>query len=119
MRKLFLVAVILLSSFALSYAQMPEPEEIAKQQTEWVKTFLTLNADQTAKVDSIFLVYTKKQFALFEEANGDFGSIGEKFQQLNTEQETALGKVLSKEQLETYKKKSQERMEQMMGGGGF
>jgi hypothetical protein len=119
MKKLFLVAVILLSSFTLSHAQMPEPAEIAKQNIEWVKTFLTLNADQTTKVEAIFLEFTKKQFALFEEANGDFGSIGEKFQALQTEQETALGKVISKEQLETYKKKYQERMEAMMGGGGF
>jgi hypothetical protein len=116
MKKLFLVAAILLSSFALSHAQFPEtPEAAAKQNVEWVKTFLTLNADQTTKVEAIFLDFSKKQFAIFESGDFDF----EQFQKLQADQETALGKVISKEQLETYKKKYQERMEALMGGGGF
>jgi Spy/CpxP family protein refolding chaperone len=116
MKKLLLVAVILLSSVALSHAQRPEtPEAAAKQNMEWVKTFLTLNDDQTPKVEAIFLDSSKKMFAIFE--SGDFDI--EKFQKLLAEQDTALGKVLTKEQLETYKKKFQERMEAMRGGGGF
>jgi hypothetical protein len=109
MKKLFLVAVILLSSVVLSHAQIPDLEEIVKQNVDWVKTFLTLTSDQTDQVSSIFLIYTQKQFTVFEQTNGDFSKIEEKFQQLNTEQDAALGKVLSKEQLDIYKKKFQEK----------
>lgn len=85
-----------------------DPAETAKRQTEWMKTELKLTDKQVAPVDSINLVYAKKQGELFQNRDGDREARRQAMTDLNTKKEAALGKVLTKEQLETYKKRVQE-----------
>jgi Spy/CpxP family protein refolding chaperone len=125
MKKFVFVAVLLLSMTTLTFAQFPgggtplSPEESAKRNTERMTTDLKLTPDQVAKVDSLNLVFAKRQTALFEKAQGgDRSQMRDEMQKLNTEREAAYAKVLTKDQLETYKKLQQERRGNR-GGGGF
>jgi hypothetical protein len=114
--KKFLFVAFLLSASTVMFAQNQggqrqfDPAESAKRQTEWMKTELKLTAKQVAPVDSINLVYAKKQAELFQNRDGDREQRRQAMTELNTKKEAALSKVLTKEQLETYKKQAQERM---------
>ncbi|GHT50235.1 hypothetical protein FACS189440_17290 [Bacteroidia bacterium] len=128
MKKFLFTAVLLLSMVTLTFAQGPgggnrlTPEESAKRQTEWMKTELKLTADQVVKVDSINLVFAKRQAELFQKAQngGDRTQMREDFQKLAEEQAKALELVLTKEQMEAYKKRleTQRANRGNRGGGG-
>ncbi|GHT07659.1 hypothetical protein FACS189426_01490 [Bacteroidia bacterium] len=125
MKKFVFIAVLLLSMSTLTFAQFPgggtppTPEESAKRNTERMTTELKLTPEQVVKVDSINLVFAKRQTELFQKAQGgDRSQMREEMQKLNTEREAAYAKVLTKEQLETYKKGVAERRANR-GGGGF
>ena len=113
MKKSLLLAVLLFTAFTISYAQggrqQSTPEERAKRTTEWMKTELKLTQEQVVQVDSINLDYAKKQQALRDDAKGDRSKIREAMTTLTKERETAFAKVLTKEQMEAYKKKVSER----------
>jgi len=140
MKKLLMAAVLLCASTVI-FAQNQErrggnrqfnPEEFAKRQTEWMKTELKLTDKQTKQVDSINLVYAKKQQELFPPRQNDAdGSQTQQtdeerqaarekrmkqMQELNEKKEAAFAKVLTKEQLETYKKKAEEMRSQFGRG---
>ena len=116
MKKILLVIVCLFVVLATVSAQQGNrgnrggtPEENAKRTTEWMKTELKLTAKQVAPVDSINLVIAKAQAKLRESANGNFSSMREANQKLEDDRVKAFEKVLTKEQLEGYKKQMQER----------
>ncbi|MDR1783855.1 MAG: DUF4890 domain-containing protein [Dysgonamonadaceae bacterium] len=109
MKKLIFAAFIL-SISAVTFAQPPgggqfSPEDMAKRQTEWMKTELKLTDAQIAPVDSINLVYAKKQGELFQQGGGggDREAMREKMTALNAEKEKAFAAVLTEEQLKKYK----------------
>ncbi|MDR2468963.1 MAG: hypothetical protein LBD27_00565 [Tannerella sp.] len=85
-------------------------EEVAKRTTEWMTQELKLTEAQIAPVDSINLLFAKAQQILFQSAQNDREKIRESMTALNKEKETALSAVLTKEQLELYRKKLTERM---------
>ncbi|MDR2120105.1 MAG: DUF4890 domain-containing protein [Tannerella sp.] len=85
-------------------------EEVAQRQTEWMTEELKLDDTQKHAVDSINLLFTKAQQILFQSFEGDREKIREAMTALNSEKEKALEAVLTSEQLEDYKKKSAERM---------
>lgn len=127
MKKFVFTTVLLLSMVTLTFAQGQggrnrlSPEESAKRQTEWMKNDLKLTADQVVKVDSINLVFAKRQAELFQKAQGgDRSQMREDFQKLAAEQEKALATVLTKEQLDAYKKRLEEQRANRgnRGGGG-
>ena len=113
MKKSLLLAVLLFTVFTISYAQggrqRTSPEERAKRTTEWMKKELNLTQEQVAQIDSINLDYAKAQQSLFDEANGDRSKIREKMTALTKERDEAFSEVLTKEQMDLYKKKSSER----------
>jgi len=113
MKKSLLLAVLLFTVFTISYAQggrqRIKPEERAKQTTEWMKAELKLTPEQVVEVDSINLAHAKAQQALFNEAKGDRSKNREKMTALVKERDEAFSKVLTKEQMDLYKKKSSER----------
>lgn len=117
-RFLFLIVCLLIISVA-SFAQ-PQfggtPEEMAKRQTERLTTDLKLTAEQVPQVEAINLSMAKERTELMEKAGGDFGAIQDDMQKLNEKTTEALSKILTSEQLETYKQSSQRRPG---GGGGF
>jgi hypothetical protein len=127
MRKMILMAVLLLSITSLIQAQspgrgnQPTPEESAKRQTEWMTTDLSLTKEQVVVVDSINLVFAKLQSELFQKASGgDRSQLRDAFQKLASDKEKELGKVLSKEQLEAYRKSLEKQRANRgnRGGGG-
>ena len=83
-------------------------EERAKQTTEWMKEALDLTSEQVAPVDSINLLYVKAQQVLFQSSEGDRSKIREALVELEAKKVESLKTVLTAEQLETYKKKSEE-----------
>ena len=121
MKKILLLTIVLLSS-AFLYAQEGRQrmtvEERAKSVTEWMKTELKLTTEQVAPVDSINLLFTKAQQLLFQSADGDRSKIRESMDGLEKEKDAAFSKVLTPEQLEAYKKKNQEMMQNRRRPGG-
>jgi len=130
MKKVFFAIIcVFAASMAVSAQQgqggnRPTPEESAKRMTEMMTKELNLTADQVTPVDSINLVFSKAQAKLRESANGDFSSMRENMQKLNALRLEAYEKVLTKDQLDTYKKLMEERMRNRggdhrgQGGGG-
>ncbi|MDR1719051.1 MAG: DUF4890 domain-containing protein [Dysgonamonadaceae bacterium] len=135
MKRFSLMAMVLLFSFSLfaqeqqgsrparqggqpGRGQRMTVEERAKQQTTWMKEELKLKDNQVAKVDSINLVFTKTQQVLFQSSEGDREKIRESMAGLEKEKEAALGKVLTSEQLATYKTKVKEMATQRNNRGG-
>jgi hypothetical protein len=120
MKKIVFTAIVLLSMSTFIFAQGParnfSPEEIAKRNTERMKTELKLTDDQVVKVDSINLTLAKKQAELFQNGKEDRLKMRENAQKLTAEREAAYEEVLTKEQLDAYKKSAQERKSR--GGGG-
>jgi Spy/CpxP family protein refolding chaperone len=139
MKKVLMLAVLLCASTVI-FAQNEErreggrrefnPEDFAKRQTEWMKKELSLTDAQTKKVDSINLVFAKKQQEQFanRQRGGENQTDAERqaarekrmkeMQDLNAKRDSAYAKVLTKEQLETYKKKSEEMRSQFGGRRG-
>jgi hypothetical protein len=81
-----------------------DPEARAKKKTEWMKTELSLSAEQATKVEGINLKYGQKRKALKDEMRKQMKS-------LRQEEQKELEGVLTKEQLATYEKKKAERKE--------
>jgi LAS superfamily LD-carboxypeptidase LdcB len=117
MKKFLFVSVCLLAFSVVAFSQQREqrtPEENAKRMTERMTTELKLTQQQIAPVDSINLVFAKAQAKLFEKANGDRASVRDDMQKLNALRLEAYEKVLTKEQMDAYKK----MMEDMRNRGG-
>ena len=98
--------------------QRLSPEESAKQYTETLKTELKLTATQIAPVTSVNLEYAKEFAKLRENAGGDFSSMRESMQKLEEKRTTAFEKILTKEQVDAYKKYLANRPQRGQGQGG-
>jgi len=124
MKRFFLAIVcVLVVSLTVSAQQgrggnQRTPEENAKRQTERMTTDLKLTPEQVAPVDSINLVFAQARAKLIEKANGDFASVRDDMQKLSALQLEAYGKVLTDDQLATYKKQMEERRQRGPGGQG-
>jgi hypothetical protein len=114
MKKIFFIGIFALCIFVLKAQpgrQRMTVEERAKKITEWMTKELNLTEDQIQPIDSINLLFTKAQQILFQSAEGDRDKIREAMGALEKEKEGALEKVLTEDQLDTYKEKTRE-MEQ-------
>ena len=105
---LLTVCMFIVAATAISQQRM-NPEEMAKRTTEWMKTELKLTAEQLTKVEAINQSMAKERTALMEKANGDFESMRGEMEKLNAKVVEEFGKILSKEQLEEYKKQQAQR----------
>ncbi|MDR1762617.1 MAG: DUF4890 domain-containing protein [Dysgonamonadaceae bacterium] len=114
--KKFLLMALLLCGSTVMFSQRPgggpgggqfSPEDFAKRQTEWMTKELNLTDAQIAPVDSVNLLYAKKQQELFK-PDGDREAMREAMQTINAEKEAAFAKILTEEQFKTYKEKSRE-----------
>ena len=124
-KNLLLIVCLFVVSVAVSaqqgqrgQGQRMTPEESAKQTTEWMKTELKLTAQQVTSVETVNLDIAKEQAKLRESANGDFASMREAVQKLEEKRVAAFEKILTKEQLESYKKLAAERQQRGRQGGG-
>jgi uncharacterized protein YpuA (DUF1002 family) len=114
MKKIVLVIACMLVVSATMFAQRGNnqrtPEENAKRMTDRMKTELNLTPEQITPVDSINLVFAKAQAKLMEKANGDFASVRDDMRKLGALRIEAYEKVLTKDQIDAYKKMMEERM---------
>lgn len=110
-----LLSFVLLS-ISVVFSQLPQSgggqritvEERAKKITEWMTTELDLTQEQIHPVDSVNLLFAKVQQSYFQAVDGDWDKLREAMITLEKEKENALSKILTEEQLENYKTKVQE-----------
>lgn len=114
MKRFLFVIVCLVVVSAAGFAQRnnhrQSPEERAQRMTEWMTKELQLTPEQVVPIDSINLVFAKAQDELFK-SKGDRASMREDMRKLHALRLEAYEKVLTDEQLETYKKLMEERMQ--------
>ena len=118
MKKIGMFASFALLSISIAFSQPPQGsggqritvEERAKRTTEWMTKELDLTQEQIVAVDSINLLFTKVQQTYFQAVDGDRDKIREAMITLGKEKEESLSKVLTPSQLEKYKVKNQEMM---------
>lgn len=122
MKKVALLSFSVL--FALSMTLMGQPgggmptaEEMAKRETEQMKSTLNLTGDQLTKVEPINLKYAQKRSELFQNGpGGDFEQIRQKMQENQKQQRAELEKVLTADQLKKYDAMIEERRQRGPGG---
>lgn len=112
MKKLIIsmIAVLLLIGGTVSAQnQQRTPEERAKMQAEGVKTALTLNDDQTAKVTAI-LLGVRKQMDSLRAANPDMdrAAMMEKMTAFNAGRDAKIKAILTPEQATVFEAKKAE-----------
>jgi len=116
MKKIGMLLSFVLLSISVVFSQLPRNsggqritvEERAKKITEWMTTELDLTQEQIEPVDSVNLLFAKVQQSYFQAVDGDWDKIREAMVTLEKEKENALSKILTEEQLENYKTKVQE-----------
>jgi len=114
------LAVVSTAVFGQGQGQRRTPEQSAQATTDWMKTECKLTDKQVAPVNEINLTFAKAQQKLMENAaggGGDFTAMREARQKLEDQRVKDLEKILSKEQVEAYKKAAAERMQRGPGGG--
>ena len=117
MKRIGMLTFIVLLNGGIMFSQPPQGgaqrmtvEERAKRTTEWMITELSLTQEQIAAVDSINLLFTRVQQTYFQSVDGDRDKIREAMLTLGKEKEEALSKVLTPKQMEDYRFKTQELM---------
>jgi len=117
MKKIGMFVFFALLGINIAFSQPPQGnsqrmtvEERAKKSTEWMASELNLTEEQFHAVDSINLLFTKAQQSYFQAVEGDRDKIREAMITLGKEKEEAFSKVLTPEQMENYKAKTQEMM---------
>lgn len=115
-----LLALALLASLWLApqaALAQPSPEQMQQRmaaQTDTLIQKLSLKDDQKAPVRAILEEHNTKRMDLFTKAreSGSFQDMRESMATLNEETEAKLAKVLTAEQMETYRKVQEELAEQ-------
>jgi len=111
MKRIGILLLIALFNAGIVFSQPPQSaqritaEERAQRNTEWMIKELDLTKAQIVLVDSVNLLFAKVQQSYFQAVDGDRDKIREAMVTLGKEKEDALSKILTNEQLETYKTK--------------
>jgi hypothetical protein len=123
-KKLLLVSSILWVMVFTACGQPPQggrgnwtPEQMAKRQTEMIKTAAGTDDATTAKVDAINLKYAKEQAAL-REKNSDREALREPMKALRDKREAELKGVLTADQYAKVQAAQEEMRKNRPGGGG-
>jgi hypothetical protein len=119
---IILSMLILVLGLATAQAQKGQgknidPAQKADKQTTMMTEKLSLSAEQAAQVKDINLKYAEKRKALKGEAKAGQQKDKAAMQQLKTEQEAEINKVLNKEQQAQWEKIQSERKGQHKGKG--
>ena len=93
------------------------PEQMAKRQTEMIKTAAGIDDATTAKVDAINLKYAKEMSALREKTT-DREAMREPMKELRDKREAELKTVLSADQWAKVQAAQEEMRKNRPGGGG-
>ncbi len=95
-----------------------DPAQKAEKQTTMMTEKLSLSADQAAKVKDINLKYAEKRKAMKGESKEDRQKNKAAFQQLRTDQQAEINKVLNKDQQAQWEKIQAERKQHHGKGKG-
>ena len=119
-KALFLTFTALFALFLAVNAQPggppPSPEEMAKMETEQMKSSLNLSGDQLTRVEAINLKYAQKMGEMFQQGPpSDFAEMQKKMEEIQKAKRADLEKVLTPDQLKTYDQMMEERMKNMPG----
>jgi hypothetical protein len=102
--------VMLIGNINSVIAQPPSPEEMARFETDWMKTSLKLTSAQLPKIDAINLKYAKKTGEMFQNGpEGDFSVMEKKMNEMESQKRTEFQTILTPEQLKIYDKEVAER----------
>ena len=93
-----------------------DPEQIAKFRADDMKQTVKLTDDQYKKVVDLFKAQMEEMQKMF--SSGSMPDMGE-MQKQREAQDKKLQAILTKDQYTAWTKHEQERMQQMMNGGGF
>lgn len=92
------------------------PEEMAKMQTDQMKTACSLTADQVTKVQAINVKFSKKMGEMFSQGpGGDFAEIQKKMTEMESQKRAEFVKILSADQLIKYDNMVAEQRKNMQG----
>jgi hypothetical protein len=90
--------------------QPPSPEEMAKIETDWMKTSLKLTSAQLPKIEGVNLKYAKKMGEMFQNGpEGDFSVMEKKMNEMENQKRTEFQTILTAGQLKIYDKEVAER----------
>ncbi len=123
LQSVFLVTIFTVISSVSLFSQSRQhrsPEDMAKQQTEWMTKELTLDKGQVEKISVMNLKYSKELQKTWQENQGNREAMRSAMTKLTEEKDKELKKVVTEDQFKLYKKKVAERRAQMRGqrGGG-
>lgn len=129
MRKLILATLVFTFFFGTSFAQQMQGrqgqdfQQRRQQQMEEMKKEIGLDKDQVKKFDEISKKFDDKMAAMREDmmAGGDREAMRSKTQEINTDRDAEIKKILNKDQVkkfEAYQKKQAEQRAQRQGGRG-
>ncbi len=88
----------------VTYSNGKTPEERAKNQTEWMKTELSLDSIQVEKVHSINLEYATKMESI-KNTSGERRQKIQMLRSLSSDKDSELKKIFTKEQYKAYQRK--------------
>lgn len=118
MKKVLMVCAFVIGISAISFAQGRQRRSPADQAAA-LKTSLSLNDDQAAKITAIYTTQGKSTDSLMAAANGDFGAMREKMAPITAATNAKIKAVLTPDQATAFQKQVDERAAQMrarMGG---
>jgi hypothetical protein len=110
--RVFIAGTLLIFASTASFSQSSKsPEERAKQQTEKMKSSVSLNENQYDKVYQVNLEFTKKMDDLRNQ-QGSKEDKKESFRKIREQKKQALSTILSQEQMEKLKAMHKEHQHQ-------
>ena len=120
MKKLLLMCCLATGISAVSFAQSGggSNRRTPEQQANQLKTSLSLNDDQTAKIKAIYEAQTKSLDSLRTASKGDMSVMSENFMPIMQSTQAKLKAVLTADQAAAYQKQLDERRSRMQQGGG-
>jgi hypothetical protein len=122
-KRFFLVSSIIILMITTVFGQQQNrgnftPEDMAKRQTERVKTATGCDAATAAKIEAMYLKFGKEMAAIREKTT-DREAMREQFKTMREKQDAELKKLLTAEQFKKYQAAMEEmRKNRPQGGGG-
>lgn len=116
MKKLFVMTVLFVATFAIATAQQrqrPSAEERAKSQTERLEKLVTLTADQKTKIQAINLDLAKKMDDEMKNNQGNREAMRTKMQEIDKTRDAKYKEVLTEEQYKKYTEDKAKREKEM------
>jgi len=123
MKKLFVISIMLVASFAFAAAQqgqgrsMGTPEERAKRTVDRLTELLSLTADQKKKIEAIELDLNKQMEEKMQKAEGD-DARRKVFQEISKLREEKYKPVLTADQFKKYQESAAQLRQRGSGQGG-